>query len=355
VSERLSGSDVKRFTAFAVALCAVVAGCAGGGDDIGQSSAALTVCPSTVVEGLDVYDGQGTIDWTSVAGSGRAFVFIKATQGNYDTQTTFAANWSGAKAAGILRSPYHFFDGTIDGVTQAQFFLAELTAQGGLADGDLPPMLDIECPTSSSQSAASANCEYSGNSGWVATATLSQRIFDWLTTVQQATGRAPFVYSYPSWFAGVGVTNAMLANYPLFIATYATCADVPAPWTSMVFWQYSATATVPGVSGDCDVDRFVGDMAQLKALTATPTPDAGDDASDANTPDAAPTDAALEASGADATDEDAGTKTPPASGCSCDLGAPSSPMTGLWGVLVMLAIRGRRRTRPAACCPRPNT
>jgi lysozyme len=325
-----------------LSLC--LAGCAGGGDEpIGRSSAALTVCPTTVVEGLDVYDGQGTIDWTSVAGSGRAFVFIKATQGNYDQQTTFAANWSGAKAAGLLRSPYHFFDGTIDGVTQAQYFLAELTAQGGLGDGDLPPMLDIECPTSSSQSGSSANCEYTGNSGWVAPATLAQRIFDWLTTVAQATGRTPIVYSYPSWFADVGFTDAQLAQYPLFIATYASCADVPAPWTSMVFWQYSGSATVPGVTGECDVDRFAGDMAQLLALTTPPISDAGADASDANA-DAATNDAALEA-GDDATDHDAGTQTSPPSGCSCQLGAragKAAPM-GLWGALVALALMYRRR------------
>ena len=73
-------------------------------------------CATQSVEGLDVYSGDGTINWTDVAASGRAFVFIKATQGNYDIQSNFATNWAGAKAAGMLRSPYHFFDATIDGI-----------------------------------------------------------------------------------------------------------------------------------------------------------------------------------------------------------------------------------------------
>src|SRR5207248_1322245 len=84
------------------------------------------------------------------------------------------------------------------------------------------------------------------------------RIFDWLAAVEAATGRKAIVYSYPSWFSAVQLTDAQLAQYPLFIATYGNCASVPAPWTSAIFWQYSATASVPGITGNVDVDRFFG-------------------------------------------------------------------------------------------------
>jgi MYXO-CTERM domain-containing protein len=256
-----------------------LAACSGAdsGEPTGEVSEATTVCPKMVVEGIDVYDGQGAIDWAKVKADGRDFALMKATQGDYNTQTTFAANWSGSKAAGVLRSPYHFFDPTIDGVKQAQHFLATVSAHGGLEAGDLPPMLDIECPTSSNQAQASPNCEYNGNSGWVPTATLSQRVFDWLDTVEKATGRKPLVYSYPSWFAGVGFTDAKLAQYPLFIATLSSCADVPAPWTTTVFWQYSFTGTVTGIGGQVDLDRFVGDTSQLVAFANGPGMDGGAD------------------------------------------------------------------------------
>ena len=216
-----------------------------------------------------------------MAASGRQFAFIKVSQGNYDVQSTLAADWTGARTAGVLRSPYHFFDGTIDGVTQANWFLAALGSAGGLQPGDLPPMLDLECPTSSDQSTTQSDCEYTGDSGWVATATLQQRALDWLDTVQQATGLAPIIYSYPSWFADAGVTTTQLTNYPLFIATYEACADVPAPWTTAVFWQYSATGTVPGVTGEVDEDRFFGSAGALAGMTlqtTTPPRDAGVDA-----------------------------------------------------------------------------
>ena len=60
---------------------------------------------------------------------------------------------------------------------------------------------------------------------------VTQRIFDWLDTVKSATGRMPVLYSYPSWFDSVGITDAQLAGYPLFIASYNSCATVPGPWT----------------------------------------------------------------------------------------------------------------------------
>ena len=42
-------------------------------------------------------------------------------------------------------------------------------------------------------------------------------------------------------------------------------SDLPSPWTTWTFWQYSATGTVPGISGAMDLDRFDGDLAALTA------------------------------------------------------------------------------------------
>ncbi|HTA93651.1 MAG TPA: glycoside hydrolase family 25 protein [Polyangiaceae bacterium] len=277
---------------------------------LSESEAVTTQCPKETVEGLDVYQGQGTIDWSKLAprvtsdgglkdgGSsasedGYAFAFIKATQGNYNTQRTFAANWLNAKSAGLLRGAYHYFDPRIDGVVQADYFLAEV----GEDSGELPALLDIECPTSANEADASSNCEYSGNSGWVDSGTLAKRIFDWLATVTAKTGRKPIVYSYPSWFSAVGLTDLRLAGYPLFIASPAACAAVPAPWTSAAFWQYGTSARVPGIVGACSLDRWTGDLASLKAFAASHR------GADAGSADAA---GALDGSFLDASRDDAG-------------------------------------------------
>jgi lysozyme len=105
------------------------------------------------VQGIDVYDGQGDVDWDAVAGQGLGFAVIKATQGTYDEQATFAKNWAEARRVGLLRSAYHFFDPTEDGVAQADHFLAVV---GAPAPGDLPATVDLECPD------GDPNCLYPG-------------------------------------------------------------------------------------------------------------------------------------------------------------------------------------------------
>jgi hypothetical protein len=49
-----------------------------------------------IVEGIDVSDHQGAINWSSVAGNGVVFAYIKATEGDNVTQATFTTNWSAA-------------------------------------------------------------------------------------------------------------------------------------------------------------------------------------------------------------------------------------------------------------------
>lgn len=60
-------------------------------------------------QGIDVSDHQGTIDWNAVRQAGQIFTFVKATDGITWTDPEFAANWSAAKAAGLLRGAYHFY------------------------------------------------------------------------------------------------------------------------------------------------------------------------------------------------------------------------------------------------------
>jgi lysozyme len=322
-----------------VVWIALAAGCGVGDLQTSQVEQHVSQCGSAVVEGLDVYDGQGKIDWTEVKADGRDFAFIKATQGDYDVQTTFGSNWTNAGSAGVLRSAYHFFDPGIDGSAQAQWFLAALGSAGGMTNADLPPMLDIECPVSASSTTAQsedANCEYTGSDGWVATATMTQRIYDWIAAVTAATGRTPIVYSYPSWFGDVDFTDAQLADLPLFIASYTTCANVPAPWGSAVFWQYSATGTVTGVTGKLDVDRFFGSADDLAAWNAGTLPvDAGVPAPDAGGgPD-----------GGIADQADAGTVAPKPAGCGCDASAPGLGGSALALYVAAALVQRRRRRR----------
>jgi MYXO-CTERM domain-containing protein len=256
---------------------AVLASCGPEGEEdehLGTAvQASTSICPTTYVEGLDVSAAQGNIDWNAVKASGRQFAFIKATQGDYYTNGFWNSQWNGAKAAGVLRSPYHFFDPTVDGIAQAKYFLGVV---GAFGPGDLPPMLDIECPTSSNQAATQPDCEYPAgpnypaDSGWATPAVLNQRIQDWLNYVQAQTGKVPILYSYNYWFGDSAANTAPLHKYPLDISwpTTGTCFTVGLgnDFTTAAYWQWSVTGSCPGVGGQVDLDRFLGTLDQLKQL-----------------------------------------------------------------------------------------
>jgi lysozyme len=334
-----------------LALALLGAGCGAGFDEFNQAS--TQQCPQTTVEGVDVYQGDGTVAWATVKSSGRAFAFAKASQGTGNKQSTFAANWSALKSLGILRGAYHYFDATADGVAQANWFLTQLNAAGGLEPGDLPPALDLECPTSPTQSSAGNMCLGNGKSGWAPTATIIQGVWDWLDTVEAATGMKPVIYSYVSWFGDFGFTDPRLTEYPLWIASVAspTCAAVPAPWTKATFWQYASNMHVPGIGSAAtvaDEDRFMGTEGELEifAANAFPARDGGADGMlDGGTVDLAPVDLAEPAPTVDegAPDDLASPPQKSHDGCGCQLGSAHSPPPGAALLLLGALLFFRRR------------
>lgn len=226
----------------------------GVGVDVGSFDEASTVCAAgTVVYGIDVSSYQGTIDWSKVAGAGKKFAIAKATEGTTYKDPTFAANWAGMKAAGILRSAYHFFRASDDPTAQAQFFVDTV---GPLAADDLPLMLDLE--VTDGQSAA----------------TVASRARTFIAAVEKATGKKPLVYTGPSFFRDTLGNPSGFENNPLVIANYGvSCPDVPGTWPTWTMWQYTDAASVAGISGGVDGDQFNGDLDALKKLAAGGTPD----------------------------------------------------------------------------------
>jgi lysozyme len=228
-------------------------------------------CSADTVAGIDVFDGQGAIDWSAVEGSGVAFALIKATQGTYDTQATFADNWRAARSAGLLRGAYHFFDPTEDGAAQAAHFVS---VAGVMEQGDLPPVLDIECPD------GAPDCLGTGAPAAPSASQIHERMWAFLREVEQATGKRPTVYTFASYFSYNGLDVTGLEAYPLFLswvpdaANGATCADAwptpPAPWSGAILWQYSFTGSVAGIAGPVDRDRFLGSLAALQAFARSP-------------------------------------------------------------------------------------
>jgi len=208
-----------------------------------------------VLEGVDVSEHQGSIDWRAVAASGRSFAFIRAADGQYRDQR-FATNWAGARAAGLTRSAYQFFRPTIDPIAQAGTLLSMM---GPLAQGDLPPVLDVEtfCPP------PGTTCTSGGASPDVA----ADGIARWVDYVSRATQMMPILYASPSFWSQIPPRGTERRTLPWIANWNVSAPAVPKGWKHWAFWQYTDRGSVPGISVPVDLDRFEGTFLDLKLLT----------------------------------------------------------------------------------------
>jgi GH25 family lysozyme M1 (1,4-beta-N-acetylmuramidase) len=213
--------------------------------------------PGGVLEGLDVSQWQGTIDWSGVAYAGKAFVIMKASEGQTFADPKYAANHAGARAYGIRVGAYHFAapdTSPNDAIIEADSFVQKMA----ILPGDLNPALDLE------------------QTGGLNTADLQAWVGAWLNEVYAKLGMRPMIYTSPSfWSSHMGNTSlfAVQGYTVLWIAHWFVSAPtVPASnwgghgWT---FWQYTDCGHVLGISGCVDLDRYNG--TDLTAVTYAPS------------------------------------------------------------------------------------
>jgi GH25 family lysozyme M1 (1,4-beta-N-acetylmuramidase) len=253
---------------------------------------------ATFIPGIDVYSGDGAVNWTSVKNGGYQFAFVKATEGVNFIDSRFNTNMTNANAAGVYVGPYHLArpdskngvafttynglaltqnsptqtnrDAWEDATSEASDFLESIRPYY-LQQGNtkfLRPVLDMEL--SKIPDFGSTSLEKTFVSNWV-------QIFS--DAVQAALGVRPFMYLSKS-NANTYWTSTIASQHAFWEAQYKgtgttsppTAAETPlwAPWS---FWQWSdgtdaiAQANlVPGLSGSPDRDVFSGTMADLAAL-----------------------------------------------------------------------------------------
>ena len=203
-------------------------------------------------KGIDVSGHQPNINWQVVKGQGGlSFCFVKATEGTGYTNPLFKSQWVGARVAGLLRSPFHFFRWDVAPEAQAAYFLKAL----GSDRGELPLTVDIEAPG-----------DGSGNMNYGAVEA-GRRIRVFVEAIKAATGRAPIIYTYPDVWRNKLGNNPNFTDCPLWIANYnVPVPNLPGAWSKYAFWQYSDKGTVAGVSGIVDVNLFNGSLDELRAF-----------------------------------------------------------------------------------------
>lgn len=198
--------------------------------------------------GIDVSRWQGTIDWPQVAAAGYRFAVIRATVGDSYTDPLFAANWEGAKQAGLLVSAYHVVKPGVAVDRQLTYFMEVL---GGRRP-DLPLVLDVETAGGSP-------------------AAVTSHVQECLRQLTQLAGRKPIIYT-ARWFWDKNVLpGSEWAQYDLWVASYTEQPLLPAGWNTWRFWQYSEKGRVPGINAAVDLDGFAGSYEALQAY-ANPAP-----------------------------------------------------------------------------------
>jgi GH25 family lysozyme M1 (1,4-beta-N-acetylmuramidase) len=238
------------------------------------------------VSGIDVSRWQGTVNWNSVKNAGVEFAFTKATEGVNYVDPQYHANMLGASAAGVIIGPYHFcridsyngtpfttYDGSpfqpgtapyLDAVSEAGDFLDAILPyyQTG---SYLPPVADVEgLPDFGSDS-----LEKTFISNWV-------QLFS--DTVNSALGTRPIIYSSKSG-ANTRYTSQVAAQHDLWLAWWkgTGTTDPPVPsdtplFGDWLFWQWTNSWSVSGISSDVDGDVYEGTLAQLQQLQITLVP-----------------------------------------------------------------------------------
>ncbi len=243
------------------------AGAAPGSDASrqGARAAALHNAPAGYpVLGIDVSSHDHLrfpIDWPGVASSGVRFAYVKASEGQFYTNPYFHADYTQAKAAGLLVGAYAYGRPDLgDPVGQANYLIDH--AEWSNDSRTLVPFLDMEWPYGGLNLPTCYGLSAAQMVSWT-------RAF--VDQVQARTGRKMMIYTNTNWWNPCTGNDTSFGDYPLDIAGYTdTPPPVPSGWPTWTVWQYAPGD--PSTAGAYDRNAFNGDYAALTRLAGVDPP-----------------------------------------------------------------------------------
>lgn len=194
------------------------------------------VSARAAAKGIDVSKYQGAVNWNAVKNAGYEFAFVKIGSGMSGLDPYFGANMAGAHAAGLDVGAYVYsYSTTIEGaVTEAMFAIMALEPYSV----SLPVVYDLEDPIHKT----------------MAPEQLAALVVAFCTTMQNA-GYYPMVYSNKNMLSGaIGAVP-----YDKWVAQYNDVCEYPNP----AFWQFTSKGSVPGISGNVDINYRFKDYSGL--------------------------------------------------------------------------------------------
>ena len=210
--------------------------------DFGYEGGYLTCLTDESIRGIDVSTHQKEIDWEQVKAAGFEFVMIRigyrgSVQGLLFEDEWAQVNYAGAKAAGLKVGGY-FFSQSIsveEAIEEANYAMSIIEGW----ELDMPIVYDWEFLQEDYRNAH------------VDARMLTDYTKAFCQTVESA-GYEAMVYFNPD-ISRKQMYLEELTDYRFWLAMYKDQMDYP---YKVDMWQYTFTGTVPGISGDVDINLY---------------------------------------------------------------------------------------------------
>ena len=200
------------------------------------------------LQGIDVSEHQGAIDWQAVAEAGYQFAFIRVGFRGYGEAGTLVEdsmaveNLQQAQAAGLHVGTYFFSQALNEEEAAEEAALAVSVIEKSGVEPDLPLMYDPEIIKDDDGRANDITREQ------VALNTAAFR-----KTVETSSTCRVDIYSNLPWEHNYFDTDTM-NRYEIWYADYEPLPQTPYHFT---WWQYTNEGTVPGIEGVVDLDLWL--------------------------------------------------------------------------------------------------
>ncbi len=195
----------------------------------------------TSIPGIDISTHQGTIDWEQVKAAGIEFAMIRVGYRTYGGgeikfDDSFAENLAGAEAAGIKTGVYFFSQAvSVDEAIEEADAIIDAIAPYNIT---YPVVYDWEIIY-----------DDEARTDDVAVDMLTDSCIAFCERVKLA-GYTPMIYQNKRTTL-FKLDLPRLQDYDFWLAEYG---DEPTYYYDYEMWQYSCTGTIPGISGDVDLN-----------------------------------------------------------------------------------------------------
>ncbi|MBP5564968.1 MAG: Ig-like domain-containing protein [Lachnospiraceae bacterium] len=193
--------------------------------------------------GIDVSAYQGSIDWNKVKNSGISFAIIRCgfrgyTQGGLILDSKYESYIKGATAAGLKVGIYFFSQAKTEAEAVEEASLCVSLAKGYKIS--YPIFIDSEY----------SNGRHDGRADGLTKAQRTAVCRAFCETIKSS-GYTPGIYASKSWFYNQLDVNS-LNQYKIWMAHYCSQTDYKYKYD---LWQHSSKGSVPGISGNVDLDN----------------------------------------------------------------------------------------------------